>query len=472
MRRRRHLPASIGATALLLVAAAPACSPPPSAVRDERPGPEQCPQVLPAPHVLPGTRPEHRDPGTWISRLPDPDALVLTAAEIDELNLRALRLSREPAGLGARFALLDGPADPAAIVRSMQEGVERHRALATEGHRFASGGGPPDTAFFERIERIQRAFEPARSFHVVAALTDLRCHPAAGGLYEAPGDVDFDLLLCSVLRPGEVVRVISRHAEGWVLVRSAYVEGWIGPGDLGPEITDEAAASYLGSQRFVVVTDDRAPIWATEERRHLMATARVGLRLPLLGDERAGMVRVMAPSSDGLREGFVEADAVHEGYLPLTRRLLFTHAFRRLDDTFGWAGAAGDRDCSAFLLDLFALFGLQLPRNSQYQSLSGSFAIDTSRMSEAEKVRAFEHALGRGVALVFMPGHIMLLLGRDGGEYFAIHQFSGYRVACRPGHDVKMAVDRVSVTTLRLGEGSERRSFIDRISRVAVFGRL
>jgi hypothetical protein len=34
-----------------------------------------------------------------------------------------------------------------------------------------------------------------------------------------------------------------------------------------------------------------------------------------------------------------------------------------------------------------------------------------------------------------------------------------------------MAVDRVSVTTLRLGEGSERRSFVERISRVAVFGR-
>jgi hypothetical protein len=33
-----------------------------------------------------------------------------------------------------------------------------------------------------------------------------------------------------------------------------------------------------------------------------------------------------------------------------------------------------------------------------------------------------------------------------------------------------MAVDRVSVTTLRLGEGSARRSFVDRISRMAVFG--
>ena len=467
--RGGHPAATIVALALLAAAGSSACSPPPPPVADASQEPE-CQPVLPAPHVLPGTRPEHRDPGFWISRIEDPDAVVLTPAEIDESNQRALRLSQEPAGIGARFALLDGSADAQVIVGAMQKGIDRHRAAAAEGHRFVADGGAPPEAFFGDLERIQRAIEPARTFHVVARLTDLRCHPTAAGLYEAPGDTDFDLLLCSTLRPGDAVRVISRHADGWTLVRSPHVEGWIQDGGLGPEITTEAAASFLGSERFVVVTEDRAPLWASAARRNLLATARVGLRLPLLEEERAGLVRVLAPSSDGLREGFVEADAVNVGYLPFTRRLLVTHAFRQLDDTFGWAGAAGDRDCSAFLLDLFSLFGLQLPRNSQFQSLAGSYAIDTSAISEAEKSRAFEHALERGVALAFMPGHIMLLLGRDGPDWFAIHQFSGYRVGCRPGHDVKMAVDRVSVTTLRLGEGSERRSFVERISRVAVFG--
>lgn len=463
--------ASLVALALLASVVAPACARPSAPSASEPRESEECPAVLPAPHVLPGTRPEHRDPGFWISRLADPDAVVLTPAEIEELNRRAMRLSTAPAGVRARFAVLDGPTDPAAIVGAMQAGIARHRAAAAEGHRFAADGGPPLDSFFTELERIQRAFEPARSFHVVARLTELRCHPTAAGLYEAPGDTDFDLLLCSTLRPGDVVRVVSRHADSWVLARSPAVEGWIAGRDLGPEISAEAAAAFLGSEHFVVVTEDRTPLWASAERRHLLATARVGLRLPVLEGERAGLIRVLAPSSDGLREGVVDAAAVHMGYLPLTRRLLLTHAFRRLDDAFGWAGAAGDTDCSAFLLDLFALFGLQLPRNSQFQSRAGSFTIDTSQMAEAEKARAFDHALERGAALVFMPGHIMLLLGRDGGDWFAIHQFSGYRIGCRPGHDVKLAVDRVSVTTLRLGEGSERRSFVERISRVAVFGR-
>jgi hypothetical protein len=290
---------------------------------------------------LPGTRPEHRDPGFWISRVEDPDAVVLTPAEIDESNQRALRLSQEPAGIGARFALLDGSADAQVIVGAMQKGIDRHRAAAAEGHRFVADGGAPPEAFFADLERIQRAIEPARTFHVVARMTDLRCHPTAAGLYEAPGDTDFDLLLCSTLRPGDVVRVISRHADGWTLVRSPHVEGWIQDVRLGPEITTEAAASFLGSERFVVVTEDRAPLWASAARRNLLATARVGLRLPLLEEERAGLVRVLAPSSDGLREGFVEADAVHVGYLPFTRRLLVAHAFRQLDDTF--AARQGER---------------------------------------------------------------------------------------------------------------------------------
>jgi hypothetical protein len=91
-------------------------------------------------------------------------------------------------------------------------------------------------------------------------------------------------------------------------------------------------------------------------------------------------------------------------------------------------------------------------------------------MSDSERRRTLDHALSQGVPLIFMPGHIMLLLGRDGDDYLAIHQFSGYRVGCREGEDTKMVVDRLSVTTLALGEGSERRSFMERFTRVSVFG--
>lgn len=460
-------------TAFLLVPMACICScsnqssPP---INADQASAEPCPLALPAPHILPGSRPEHRDPGHWISSFENPDELLLTTEQIDELNAAALRISPNPAGLGARYSVLSGALDPALVVDQMRSGIERHREQASNGHRVTLSGETPSPSFFTDLDQIQRSYRGSTAYRIVNALTELRCHPTTQGLYEHAGDVDFDLLLCSTLRPGEVVRVVSGHPQGWLIVRSSYVAGWVQEDALGPQLADENAERILDADPFIVVVADRSPVWATEERRHQLASVRVGLRLPLLEEERAGLVRVLSPSSDGLSEGYVDADAVHVGYLPMTRRHVVAHAFRQLDDTFGWAGAGGDRDCSRFLMDLFSLFGLHLPRNSFFQSRTGSYTIDTAEMSDIERRRTFDHALSQGIPLLFMPGHIMLLLGRDGDDYIAIHQFSGYRVGCRPDEDTKMSVDRVSVTTLRLGEGSRRRSFMERITRVAVFG--
>jgi hypothetical protein len=284
--------------------------------------------------------------------------------------------------------------------------------------------------------------------------------------------VDFDLVLCSNVHPGELVRVISSHPEGWRLVRSSYAFGWVQQESLGPVVSAEEARAYQGSQQFVVVRADRAPLWTSAERTEQAAALDVGLRLPLLGRDPSGLVQVLGPSPEGrLAPGLLEADDVNVGYLPLSRRNVLRQAFARLDDTFGWAGSGGDRDCSRFLMDLFALFGLELPRNSYWQSQAGSFSIDVGELDAEARAERLDHALEQGIVLLYMPGHIMMLLGRDGEDFHVLHQFSGYRVGCRPGHDVKMSVDRVSVTTLRLGEGSERRSFMERITHMVVLGR-
>lgn len=448
---------------------------PPVTVESE---PPPCPVALPAPHFLPGTRPEHRDVGYWISNMSRPDELILTRNEIDELNTKARGISENPAGLGARFLLLQGQSGSSTpaikgtlIIEQMQKGIERHRERTKEGKRvFLNGDRPPDS-FFSNVEEIQTSAENTESFHLITELTELRCHPDERGIYEYEGDVDFDLFLCSTLRPGEVIRTISEHESNWILVRSFYATGWITRDQLGPRLTEEEVVEYVSAEDFVVVTSDRTPIWASPDRRTQIASVRIGLHLPIIGDPRDELIQVVSPSEQGLRPGFIDARSVHIGFLPMTRRNVFTYAFAQLDDAFGWAGAGGDRDCSRFLMDLFALFGLEIPRNSYFQSRSGSFSIDVSEMSTDEKRRIMDESLGDGVAFLFLPGHIMLLVGRDVDRHFAIHQFSGYRVACRSDQDTKMVVDRLSITDLRLGSGSQRRSFIERLTAITVFGR-
>lgn len=166
---------------------------------------------------------------------------------------------------------------------------------------------------------------------------------------------------------------------------------------------------------------------------------------------------------------------------PLTRRALFTAAFEYLGTPYGWGGEGGGRDCSRFLMDLFAGFGVDLPRFSANQAQAGSFSIDVSGVpSEAERGLLIDAAARRGVVLLHFPGHIMLYLGRnEAGAPMALHAFAEYLAPCDAGAqaadpqgDVEtlFEVDQVTVSDLELGRGSSRTAFIERLTRITVVG--
>ena len=55
---------------------------------------------------------------------------------------------------------------------------------------------------------------------------------------------------------------------------------------------------------------------------------------------------------------------VSVGYLPYTRRNIVAQAFKLLGDRHGWSGQNESRDASGLSMDVFASFGIRLPRNS------------------------------------------------------------------------------------------------------------
>ena len=199
-----------------------------------------------------------------------------------------------------------------------------------------------------------------------------------------------------------------------------------------------------------------------------MGIVRLGLRLPLL-EQRKGWLKVVVPSATGLGTGWLQERGVTRGAPLLNTEALLRRAFTLLGSTYGWGGAGGTRDCSRFMMDLFQSFGVLLPRNSWHQSKAGTSQVDVSQMDEATKARTIEQRAQKGVVLLFLPGHIMLYLGRDEGQLYALHQFSGYLVPCKGGGETMRRVNRAAVTSLDLGRGSTRRAFIERITKLVVF---
>lgn len=246
-------------------------------------------------------------------------------------------------------------------------------------------------------------------WRVVDELKALRCGPYAEGLYTAPIDPDFDRNRCTTMRKGELVQLLARWPNGMHLARTAYALGWI---------RSDAHSS------------------------------------PLTRDE-------------------VEAKLDRRELRPFTRRELLTEAFSTLGEPYGWGGKDGGYDCSRFLLEVFAPFGIDLPRHSSRQALAGTFGVDVSSVEDLnEKQLLLEAAARRGIVLLHFPGHIMLYLGTtDDGTPMAIHAFSEFLTPCE-GLELETInrVDRVAVSDLTLGAGSSRRDFLSRITRITVLG--
>ena len=147
----------------------------------------------------------------------------------------------------------------------------------------------------------------------------------------------------------------------------------------------------------------------------------MGVHLPLLADWRA-----VKPSPDrrALRGvGGAVADARCERSLQLAPRPdpawagtrasatcrsaradLLRQAFKLLGERYGWGHDYAGRDCSGFLSDVFATFGVRMPRNTGDQAKSPVFEHQSFDAAASREARMRAVAALRVGDLVYIPG--------------------------------------------------------------------
>jgi hypothetical protein len=125
-----------------------------------------------------------------------------------------------------------------------------------------------------------------------------------------------------------------------------------------------------------------------------------------------------------------------------------------MGQTYGWGGLYENRDCSALIQDLFAGFGLPLPRNSKDQADAGE-NISLEGLSGPEK-QAMIRTQGIPLqTLLYMPGHIMLYLGPDPASDQPVICHAMWGITTRPPlstHTGRLVVGRTVITTLAPGK--------------------
>lgn len=448
-----------------------ACSPradraPSEALREHAGGPARpahCPERRAAPSTLPNTFPDLEQVSYWLKRS-ESAALDQPLLSPQEIEPHDVALRRGENGVTRIIDLTRNPT---------REEIESELSarLNAFGARFDAGEFVAEQEPEKHARMLKddprKMFSEARSLHVALAPVDLSCLPFATRVRSTTGNPRFDRNRCSQARAQEPVEVLGRYGGQYRVARTRYAWGFI-PDDapLSPPVPETLAESYRKGRELLL---QEALRWGED-------TLPPGTFLPRPEGIARGQslaLRSFVAHAAGFSEVSLSAAQATATPRPLTRRAFLEEAFAYMGSPYGWGDEGGGRDCSRFVVDVLARFGLHPPRTSGEQSRAGTYSLDIPpEANETERLGLLDAALERGVVLVHLPGHIMFYLGRDHlGVPRVLHSFAEYLEPCDGGGETLFEVGRVAVTDLSLGKNTSRRAFLERITRLTVFGR-
>ena len=140
-----------------------------------------------------------------------------------------------------------------------------------------------------------------------------------------------------------------------------------------------------------------------------------------------------------------------------------------MNSPYGWGGMNGEQDCSSFIRQIFACFGIKLPRNSTGQIQSAGVFAGKFEKGEAEYIR-MQRILQNGIpgiTLLYFPGHIMLYVGSEGANPYIIHSIWGYGEETE-NESKTYLINRVAITSMNVGEASKKGSLLQRVSMMKI----
>ena len=418
-----------------------------------------CEAVLAQVDSFPGVTDSERTLEYWLSRLEEPDRVLLSRTEIQDHN-RALRAPLN-GDSHAQMNLAVLPTDVELLSQVQERLSYMHDRVGDGRYRSANGDvlEAPVVQVFTPPDVLPGG--EAR-LHVALEALSLRCGPVLEGLYTHPVDLRFDRNACSRIPAQEPVQVLREWPNGLLWVRTRFATGWLAPtARLSPRLSQQEADRVLSLPRARFTS--------------AAAADRVGVRPHELTAYDSESAYMLAYGEEGLREhGPLNAEEIQSTARDLSRSALLTEAFGFLGSPYGWGGHEGGRDCSRLLMDVFDRFGIGLPRHSGSQANAGTFSIDLPpETTLVERGHLLDSAHREGIALLYFPGHIMLYLGRgEAGDARVLHSLGEYYTPCPGGleGETRRDVHRVVVSGLELGEGSTRGSLLERITKIVVLG--
>lgn len=417
------------------------------------------------PLLLTSATPEMQKADFWINRLPEPDKLIKTAAQVEQFNKEIETFSNGRKDVFKIKSTVSGK-EIKDLIKSEYDAIAG-RKLFDKDDKYI-----PKTFFTEtikpnmRLETIPERIKVRWAAPVKHA--SVRVIPTDKGMLEEKGDVEFDMVQNTKFKTWTPMAVYHMSQDGaWAYVQGTYARGWIKARDIAIFESKEKLQSYVVRQRdFLIVTGRDIPVFSNPGLTEVRAVVQMGTRLPLQGETGNYYDSLLPVRGQGgavvLEKIYVsKASDVSKGRLPYTQRNIIRQAFKLLAARYGWGGFYDGRDCSGFTFDVFMSMGLDMPRNSKEQGVIGTF-LNAFKPFESEQQKIATLAIAKeGITLIRMPSHIMLYLGQINGMHYVIHSTWAERYSMTD--DSKNRINQTVVSDLTLNGKSRIGSLFHRI---------
>lgn len=251
---------------------------------------------------------------------------------------------------------------------------------------------------------------------------------------------------------------VSRD-QAWVLVESHYAAGWLPARDV-VRVDENLMELWQNAGQLAIIRDE-VPV--SDEEGRFLFKAGVGAQFPRRNGA-GDTCRILVVQADEERTARVitailPAAAAVLQPLPLTPRALAEMANQLMNQPYGWGGLYQNRDCSSLLKDLFAPYGIWLPRHSAHQALTGGTVLELGSLNPHDRERMIRQHGIPFLTLIWARGHIMLYLGQHEGHAVVFHTFWGIKTRTIWGREGRKIVGHSAITSLHPGAELSDRDF-------------
>ena len=444
-------------------------------------------KLISSPDIIPPATEEMQHPEYWISRIDgDPDRVIMTPEQINELNMKNRSRSLEKMDIngetyslthlnerfyhGLQFHFGDPLTMKPVPGDSLRNGIKRGQDYIAKRELYDRRWIPYTDAMKQEIidsmdlDSIPATVKPR--YGIICTHTLNRRVPTYQRAYGSQYGW-LDLFQMGAFETGMPVAILHTTKDcDWYYVRSEFSFRWIPAANVA-EGSVRNIRRLSEPEDFIVALAHKVPVYADRTFKIWITDFYQGARLALK-NKTAGGYKVLVPyrEENGSLEavtGWVKPDAgVSVGFQPFTQRNIINTIFKLLYHPYGWGDSEHERDCCGIVRTVLDTFGIFTPRAPTHQfHYTDHVYIFPKETPKEEKYRIFD-SCEPGITICGFSGHIMMYLGKVDDSYYVVHS-NGYSYHDEEGTEIRVA--RTSVTDLELGGGSD----IEKFTEIATF---